>query len=385
MRLFDLANTQPQVAKDIESTLESGFLPQSLLFAGPRGSSRLTGALDLAFLLSGDSNNRELLKSSQIVFLPARNLESEARAAISLFERQRTDRSRIFLLQCIRKILFQYHSCLIDASDKKASGYFSNAEEIASVLYDFDESREYGDKEIKSLLSVFNKNLTSSFITKGKKSQSVAIDEIRGIQEWFSTGSDEKIAIFENVEDSTEGAKNSLLKVLEEPTPHSHLILISSNPQKLLQTILSRTRRFNFPSLTEKNVSAFIRDRFNIYDDFASFEGFFFQEGASSEDRAMLDDAVSLFSSLLIDEKERIGNADRERLFEEIDTINSYRYFLECVTDRVRAAMKSGRLLPIDARNRMDIVNKWIVNSETYNLSQRASLDGMLREVESVQ
>ena len=50
----------------------------------------------------------------------------------------------------------------------------------------------------------------------------------------------------------------------------------------------------------------------------------------------------------------------------------------------ISKALSSGVLKPIEARERMDIINKWVDNFETYNLSQRASLDGILREVQSV-
>lgn len=43
-------------------------------------------------------------------------------------------------------------------------------------------------------------------------------------------------------------ASNSLLKTLEEPTPGSHLILISERPSKLLPTIRSRCQHWPVPS-----------------------------------------------------------------------------------------------------------------------------------------
>ncbi len=40
----------------------------------------------------------------------------------------------------------------------------------------------------------------------------------------------------------TESAANALLKTLEEPSDYSHLILLSSDPDRLLATIISRCR-----------------------------------------------------------------------------------------------------------------------------------------------
>ncbi len=385
MQLFDLHETQKAVASDIEDNFRRGFLPQSLLFSGPTGSSRLTGALDLSFMLLDDEKNRKLLKASQIVFIPSRNLEAEANAAMALYSKQRTNSSRIFLLQCVRKILFQYHSSLLDAYDKKTSSYFSQAEEIAAFLYDYDEEREYSEKEIKSLISFLKKSLNAAFINKGRKNPIATIDEIRCIQDWFSSGSDEKIAIIENVEKSTEGAKNSLLKMLEEPVEHSHIILISTNAQRLLQTILSRTRKFNFPALTANKVTSFLKSRFNLYDEYQSFEAFFFLEGASDEDKSLLDSALSIFTSLVLGQTKALTRDEKENLFLSIEKVNSYHYFLECVAKNISKAMIAGKIKPYDAQIRMDIINKWVENSDTFNLSQRASLDGIIREVQSVE
>ena len=137
MAFYNLEKTQSGIAREFEDAIKGGFLPQSLLLSGSRGSSRLTASLDLAFTLLDDEGNRDLLKSNQIALLPSRNNLLEVKAAIAMFEKQRTTSSRIFLIQTIRKILLQYPAMLVDAYDKKVSSYFSTAEEIASLLYEF--------------------------------------------------------------------------------------------------------------------------------------------------------------------------------------------------------------------------------------------------------
>ena len=54
---------------------------------------------------------------------------------------------------------------------------------------------------------------------------------------------------------------NKLLKILEEPTPQTAFILISNHPDRLLPTILSRTRRMEFRPLTEGEISTALRQR----------------------------------------------------------------------------------------------------------------------------
>lgn len=47
-------------------------------------------------------------------------------------------------------------------------------------------------------------------------------------------------------------SSNALLKTLEEPTPHTYIILITSRPEGLLPTIISRARRIDFARSSER-------------------------------------------------------------------------------------------------------------------------------------
>jgi hypothetical protein len=60
------------------------------------------------------------------------------------------------------------------------------------------------------------------------------------------TESQYKFAIIVAADRMNEEAANAFLKTLEEPPPHSVLILLTTEPQRLLETILSRCLRLNF-------------------------------------------------------------------------------------------------------------------------------------------
>ena len=382
MILHNLDKTQKSVSLELIEAVEKNFLPQSILFSGPSGSSRLTAALDLSFHLTGEDEKRSTLSSSQIIFFPSRNLVSQKDAAISLFDRQRTKASRLFLLETVRTILFQYHPALISAYSSSISSYFASAEEIGRAIMEFEEDREYTEKEIKALLKLLKDKLTSQFIMKGRRTQTVSIDEIRAVQKYFSTGQDEKVVIIENLEESNEGAKNSLLKLLEEPNEHSHIILISSNPQRLLQTILSRVRKFTFPALSDKQVTKLLSERFSLYRGYDSFESFFFEEGTGEEERKRLVDSASKFASILYSGKV-MDREDEEDLLMLIESSSYFRYFRNRVADNLRKMlMEGGNALKI--RRLTDIMNKWSGASDIYNLSQRVALDSILREAQNV-
>lgn len=57
------------------------------------------------------------------------------------------------------------------------------------------------------------------------------------------------IVLIEPAESITSAAQNKLLKLLEEPTPSLRVLLVTSNPELLLPTFLSRTLRLRLPNL----------------------------------------------------------------------------------------------------------------------------------------
>lgn len=79
------------------------------------------------------------------------------------------------------------------------------------------------------------------------------IDEIRDLKEGIKFSpvkTKYKIFIIDEVHMLTKEAFNALLKTLEEPPAHAIFILATTEPEKLLATILSRVQRFDFRKLT---------------------------------------------------------------------------------------------------------------------------------------
>ncbi|TLM62367.1 MAG: DNA polymerase III subunit delta' [Deltaproteobacteria bacterium] len=79
---------------------------------------------------------------------------------------------------------------------------------------------------------------------------SIKIEQVRAIQRDLSLRPVEgrrKVCLIEAAEAMTTAAANALLKTLEEPRGDTLLILISSQPQRLLETIRSRCQLLQFP------------------------------------------------------------------------------------------------------------------------------------------
>ncbi len=79
------------------------------------------------------------------------------------------------------------------------------------------------------------------------------IDEVRNIRDRVNLAAAEggyKVYIIDEAHMLTEHASNAFLKTLEEPPAHAIFILCTTDPQKILPTIISRCQRFDFRRLT---------------------------------------------------------------------------------------------------------------------------------------
>lgn len=82
--------------------------------------------------------------------------------------------------------------------------------------------------------------------------ETIKIDQIRSLQPQLALRSFAgrgKVCLIDNAELMTREAANALLKTLEEPTADTLIILISSRPESLLETIRSRCQRVRFTRL----------------------------------------------------------------------------------------------------------------------------------------
>lgn len=63
-----------------------------------------------------------------------------------------------------------------------------------------------------------------------------------------------RVFVIESAEALGEESQNAMLKTLEEPPPHAHLILIASDAEAVLPTVASRCQRVEFDALPEEAI-----------------------------------------------------------------------------------------------------------------------------------
>jgi DNA polymerase-3 subunit gamma/tau len=89
------------------------------------------------------------------------------------------------------------------------------------------------------------------------------VDEIRELIDKVKYGTilgKYKVYIIDEVHMLSAGAFNALLKTLEEPPAHVIFILATTEPHKILPTILSRCQRYDFNKVSEHDIKERIKD-----------------------------------------------------------------------------------------------------------------------------
>lgn len=101
-----------------------------------------------------------------------------------------------------------------------------------------------------------------------------------------------KVFIIDEVHMLSKSAFNALLKTLEEPPTHVIFVLATTEPQKILSTVLSRVQRFDFKRLTPKEISGKLKQMAKAENISIDPEGL--MAIAVSADGALRDAEVSL-------------------------------------------------------------------------------------------
>lgn len=146
------------------------------------------------------------------------------------------------------------------------------------------------------------------------------VDDMRALRETVSyrpSVGRHKVYILDEVHMLTEASWNTLLKTLEEPPPATTFVLCTTDPSKVLATVVSRCQRFDFRRLTEGEIAAHL-DRVCRVEGVAVADGALAaiarrSEGGLRDALAVLDQATAFVPSGAIeagDVARLLGSAD---------------------------------------------------------------------------
>lgn len=104
-------------------------------------------------------------------------------------------------------------------------------------------------------------------IAPDERTAHLKIDEIRAVERFLALTpreSTRKIALVCDFERATIGAANALLKTLEEPPSYAHLILLATDADQLLPTIVSRAQQIALRPLVSQEIAEALADRWMV-------------------------------------------------------------------------------------------------------------------------
>jgi DNA polymerase-3 subunit gamma/tau len=241
-----------QLIRDIEG----GKLAPSVLFAGPEAAGKGSAALELGRVLSCEAQgswncscpscgSHRYLASQDLLALGPKPFSAEIAACRhSLSQDYTSVPARLLFIRSVRKLLLRFSPVLWegDAKLKKINGLLLDLNE---KLEDFSQAGEDGE----GLPALADAVLAPAFeLESGGISDHIPIDQIRRAAYWsrLAPGGKRKILIMENADRMQEGARNSLLKILEEPPPNLTIVLCTVRESDLLPTVRSRLRVYRF-------------------------------------------------------------------------------------------------------------------------------------------
>jgi DNA polymerase-3 subunit gamma/tau len=232
-----------------------------MLFAGPPASGKGTAALEIGRAFSCETEgapwncrcqacacHRNLSHNDLVVTGPRPFSAEIAAARAALIRDTSSTSSRILFLRSVRKLLLRFSPVLLadDPKITKLNGILESINdtmEELNLLYG-EEGRDAG--KITKLCEAAVKH-TQKLEAEGIP-DTVPVSHIRNAAYWLriAPSGKRKLLVIENADRMQDAARNSLLKILEEPPETSAIILCSSRPEALLQTILSRLRHYGF-------------------------------------------------------------------------------------------------------------------------------------------
>ena len=256
--MFENILNHPEIVDILKEDIRNKKLPSSLLFYGDIYTGKLTAALELARVLScsqdGDwrckcssCEQHRLLEAPATVMLGNRYFLEEIEACADVLKRNRQITGQYQFVRAVRKLTRRFDQHIWEGQENKLKGISTELEKIEEIVEKVHPGVDLPtSKKLDKLLGDAGKN--SKKISEYISGDNIPINHIRNITYWTHTTftSPVKVIIIEGADNMGESSRNALLKIIEEPPPSVYFILISNRKNRIIPTILSRVRPYNF-------------------------------------------------------------------------------------------------------------------------------------------
>jgi DNA polymerase-3 subunit gamma/tau len=258
------------VIEQLKTDVHSHRLAPSMLFFGPEASGKGSAAMELARVLSCENlssvegtaaawncacaacTRHRLLLHPDLAMIGPKAFAAEIAASRAAFLRDPASLpGRMLFIRSLRKLMARFAPAVWEYESK--SGKTSPLPLLQSLEEDLSEFETLAADQSAEKHDVLVKH-TDSLLKNAFKleddcmSETIPIAQVRKAAYWsrLSPSGKRKTLIIENADRMKDEARNSLLKLLEEPPETINIILSVRRRESLLQTILSRLRPYRF-------------------------------------------------------------------------------------------------------------------------------------------
>jgi len=357
--VFDYTKiSQNEIALSLQRDLERNELPQALLFSGPPFTGKLTAGVELAKAIGCNKEN--------LVISATRDFLYPLNTALKVFMKSKTQKSKDFLKSNLEVFQFTFHSVLDVGNDKTKAQMFK-VNELISTL------NSLKDEDVSSWGKALNETLLNVQKTR-RKNNSLSMEQLRAVQSWLemtSFNNVPKVFILEGIEDVNINVANGLLKLLEEPNINARIILISTSYLKLLETILSRVRKYDFKEITGKNLEDIVNSFSENKVTYKNLESYFLLNGINN---GLKIEKMAI--DFIVERNFDLGNLFRFITKEKCENI-----FLKQLSNSNEKLFLNGKMSLYQSQKLQRMIDLCYKNYNIYNQNIRTSLQALYYQI----
>jgi DNA polymerase-3 subunit gamma/tau len=197
--------------------------------------------------------------------------------------------AELLFIRSVRKLLARFSPVLWEDNQRKLRDLAPLTGQLEESLNDLESLGGEGEEGAPARRKIHDALVKAACKLESEGvGELILIDHIRRAAYWgrLAPTGRRKVLLIENAERMKDEARNSLLKILEEPPDTLTIVLTSARPRALLPTILSRLRSYRFVRREPAVEAAVIRRIFRDPGGEAPSNG---REAASQSGAAFLD------------------------------------------------------------------------------------------------
>ncbi|MFP4210214.1 MAG: hypothetical protein ACLFR8_03150 [Alkalispirochaeta sp.] len=385
-----------RVCADLRRDISAQQLPRAILLAGPRYNGKSSVALEIARAVSCHEDAswnctchacslHRTLQHPNTLLLGPRYFSLEVHAAIDAFRNQPRIGTAYLVIRSVRKLTRRFDQHLwSDARNKKTLPLVENLERL---LIEFEEV----DGVLSGSGTIDLSGTTGLLDDIGKEvlrlehavpHDPVPVDLVRSIAAWarLTSAAGPRVVIIEEAHSLQEGARNAMLKTLEEPPDNTFFILTSSRRSAIIPTIRSRLRIYEVPERPSDIQRDVQQKIFRREEAVPSLREFFRGQGADGDDdwTPLARDLVAAFErgSSTTPVEHRLRD-----LLGRVSPRHGAEYFLDALEEEIRLRLRSDdeeQIPPAVLVRWGEIIGRYWSRIDSRNMSPPAVLAGAI-------